>query len=195
MKTRSIRISLFTLMSAMLLAAGCSSVSSIHPLSAASAIVDREKFEGVWLIDKSAYTATVASNGVIRAASVEWKGEAFRLVELEALPAEGKSRKYLSIRIQEEGQWTNKYYFVEYKFTDQGDLILWSPDVEVFEGAVTNHLLQGVLQKGQYSSDVTITNAPGALLEFIDQPRDQRLFNYTEPVILRKISGAGHSLF
>ena len=68
-----------------------------------------------------------------------------------------------------------------------------SPDVEVFEGVVTNHLLQGVLQKGQYSSDITITNAPGALLEFIDQPRDQRLFNYTEPMILRKIAGPEHS--
>lgn len=189
MTMRSTLAGVLSVVGGVLLAAGCSSVSSTHPLSAASAAADREKFEGVWLLDKSVFTATVASNGVIRAASVEWKDEAFRLVELEAVLTEGKTRKYLSIRSQEDGQWTNKYFFVQYKFTDQGDLILWPPNVEAFEGAVTNRQLRGVLQKDQYSSEVTITNAAGELLEFIEQPAESRVFLYTEPMVLRKIAG------
>ncbi len=57
---------------AMLLASGCSSVKTKHPLSSNPKAIDQEEFEGAWLADDQIFHVKFASNGVAKVAGVEW---------------------------------------------------------------------------------------------------------------------------
>jgi len=172
-----------------LLVVACSSVATQYPLSAEPRPVDKDRFEGIWLHHKEPLVLRFASNGIARIAGVEWKDDQFRLVQAEVIVTIGKKSNFLSVRFQRDGKWMDHYYFLQYHFTDQGDLLLWLPNAAVFKEAIGTNRLQGmVVKKGQYDTDITITNAPTALLEFIDAPENLTLFNYREPMVLRKIS-------
>ncbi|MDD5707600.1 MAG: hypothetical protein PHR35_16890 [Kiritimatiellae bacterium] len=167
---------------------GCSSVTIEQPLSAHPTPVDKDKFEGTWLVEKSAVDVKFASNGVARIAGTEWEEDHFRLVQGEMIVTEGKENKYISIRFEEDGVWTNWYYFIQYKFTDSGDLVLWLPNADAFETAIKTNALQGLVTKEQYSKSINVTNAPAALLDFMDDPEGRDLFGYREPIVLRRIA-------
>lgn len=183
------KISAIIAISVFLLVSGCSSVTTDRPLSADSKPLDKEKFEGTWLFGDDALTVRFASNGVGRLAGVEWKDDQFQLAQGEMIVTEGKKNNFLSVRFQEDGVWTNEYCFFQYSFTDQGDLLLWLPNPDVFEHAIKTNALSGVVRKEQFSTSVTVTNATGVLLDFINQPERLDLFKYKEPVVLRRIAG------
>jgi len=166
---------------------GCSSVTITQPLSTQPKPIDKDKFEGTWLIEKDTAVVRFASNGVARIAGVEWKGENFRLVQGEMIVTEGKTENFISIRFAEDGVWTNRYLFAQYTFTDTGDLVLWPPNTSEFEDAIRTKTLQGVVTKGQYSSSINVTNSPTDMLDFMNDPQRVNLFNYREPMVLRRI--------
>ena len=178
------------LLLAMLGGSGCSSVTTTHPLSSDHKSIDREKFEGVWQMDESVVHVKFSPNGIAQIAGLKWDKDEFRMGKAKAIVTEGKKHNFLSVQFQEDtGEWASGYYFLAYKFTDQGDLILWLPVPEVFEASVETKQLQGTIEEGEYSKNVTITNEPGALLEIINDPDNLQAFDYTEPMVLKKISG------
>lgn len=189
MSIRSNAVSAACVISIAALLAGCSTVTTQNPLSAEHKPIDKDKFEGVWLLDKEAVSLRFTSNGTARIAGVEWKDDQFRLVQGEMIVTKGKKFNFLSVRFQEDGKWMDHYCFLQYDFTDQGDLLLWLPNDDVFEEAIKTNRLHGVVKKEMYSTDITITNALGILLEFIDNPENPSLFNYREPIVLRRIAG------
>ena len=172
---------------AMLLASGCSSVKTKHPLSNNPKAIDQEEFEGAWLADDQIFHVKFASNGVAKVAGVEWGSNDFHIVHGEMIVTEGEEHNFLSIRFQEEGKWMDDYFFLPYTFTDQDDLILWAPDADAFKDLIEKKKLQGVVEKGKYSTNITITNAPTSLFKIINNPEDMKLFEYREPIVLRKI--------
>jgi len=173
---------------ALLVGSGCSSVITTHPLSPNPEPIDKEKFEGVWLLDDGTAHVKFSSNGIAQVAGLEWKKDKFRVNRCEAIVTQGKKHNFLSVRYLEgDGEWEG-YYFLPYKFTDHGDLILWPPVPDVFEEMVESGKLQGMVEKSEYSISITITNAPGALLNIINDPDNLELFNYREPVVLRRIA-------
>jgi hypothetical protein len=101
--------------------------------------------------------------------------------------SKGKNNNFLSVRFQEDGQWKNEYSFCQYTFTGEGDLVLWLPNPPAFEWAIKTNILQGRMSKN--GSSIVVTNVPGALLDFINDPRRLDLFKYTDPTILRKVAG------
>lgn len=187
MKAHAIAQLIAVCVTAGFLLTGCSVVTTRQPLTAHPKAVDREKFEGVWSVGQDALTARFSADGILRVAGVEWQDDRFRLVEMELIVTEGKERNFLSVRYQEDGEWAEGYVLCQYAFTHQGDLIIWQPDVDVFEEAIRSERLEGSVEKSRYSTTVTVTNPPDALLRFIDQPQDLRLFHYTEPMVLRKL--------
>ena len=173
---------------ALLVASGCSSVTTLHPLSSNTEPIDQEKFEGVWLVDDGTIHVKFASNGVARIAGLEWKDGQFHVNQGEAIVTQGKQHNFLSVRYKEsDGRWEG-YYFLSYKFTDQGDLILWPPVPEVFAKMVKRKELQGIVKKGKYTTSVSVTNAPGGLFDIINNPENLELFDYREPLVLKKIA-------
>jgi hypothetical protein len=183
-----LNLSLPLLLIALLVASGCSSVTTTHPLSSNPKPIDQEEFEGAWLADDQTFHVKFSSNGVAKIAGVEWKSNQFHIVHGEMIVTEGDEHNFLSVRFQEDGEWMEDYFFLPYTFTEQDDLILWAPDTDVFEELIEKKQLQGIIKKGKYSTNITITNAPAGLLEIINDPENLKLFEYREPTILRKIT-------
>lgn len=172
-----------------LLVCGCTSVSITQPLSKEPKAIDREKFEGVWLMDNEPFHVRFGTDGIARIAGMEWKDNQFHVARAEMVVTKGVKHNFLSIRTQEDGKWTDGYGFVQYKFTDQGDLVIWIPNGGVFKEAVENKQLDGEIKKVQHSTEITITSDREKLLEFINDPDNLKLFEYRDPLILRKLTG------
>jgi hypothetical protein len=169
----------------VILGAGCSSVTTVNPLSLETKPLDKDKFEGTWLLGKESVSVRFASNGVARIAGVRWENDQFRLEQREMIITEGEEYNFLSIRFEEDGKWTNQFFFLQYHFTEEGDLLLWLPNSKVFEEAIKTNRLQGV----KHNSGVIITNTPGELLKFINNSDNLQLFEYREPIVVKKVAG------
>ncbi len=165
----------------------CSTVSTPYPLNDQPTPMDQEKFEGTWIVEGGAVAVRFADDGVGHIAGVEWEGGKFRLMQGELIVTEGVPTNYLSIRFDDQGQWHEQYALVRYKFTDQGELVLWSPDIEAFESAIEAKELKGAIEKDRYNTEITLTEAPDSLVRFMNDPKRQNLFNYQEPIVLRRI--------
>jgi hypothetical protein len=176
-----------------LLVAGCTMVEIQHPLSAQPEPVDKDKFEGTWLLENSAIEIRFACNGVAKLAMVGWEDDQFRLVHGEMIVTEGKHDNFISFRGEEAGEWMTNYILLKYKFTEDGYLLLWWSSQEAFAAAIENNLLSGVVKRslflGRETIDsVTLASPPDELLKFIDDPERRDLFDYRDPDILRKIA-------
>jgi len=184
---RNILISI-SLTSVLFLSA-CSTVTIPYPLSANPKPIDKEKFEGVWDGGEPTVHVRFGSNGIAQIAWLDWADNEFQIVRAEMIVTEGDENNFLSFRMEEDGKWTNTYVFCQYSFSDNGELIVWNPNTETFEKAIEKGLLQGEVESGITGTTIAITNAPGKLLEFINDPENLKLFEYRKPVILRKIVG------
>jgi len=171
----------------LLALSGCSFVTTQHPLSSAPEAVDRDKFEGAWLSEEEVVFIRFASNGVARLAGLDWQEDRFQMLQGEMIITGAKKGNYLSVRFEEEGKWQNRYYLIQYKFTDQGDLLLWFPNEDIFAKAVEGGLLAGEVKPEAHHDDIFITDAPGKVLHFLENPGPLRLFNTDQPLILKKV--------
>jgi len=176
------------LLLALLVGSGCSSVQTTHPLSSDPKPIDKEKFEGAWLFEEGIINVKFAEDGVAKFVALKWKNDTFLLIQAEAIVAEGENSNYISFRILEGDGKSELYFFSQYQFTDDGDLIMWFPNISEFEKMVESKRLQGVVDKSEYSTDIHIKNEPESLLKIIDDPDNMKLFEYRNPMILKKIA-------
>ena len=170
------------------LSIGCSSVTIKDPLSENPEPIDQEKLEGTWVLNDEVFHVKFGSNGVAQIAGVEWESNQFHIVHAEVIVTKGDKHNFLSVRRQEDGRWMGDYYFLSYMFAENGDLVAWVPNANVFKNLIKEKELQGVITEGKYSTSVSITNSPLKLLKLINDPENLKLFEYTEPTIIRKIS-------
>ena len=178
-------LSIFTI----LLTLSCSSVTTRHPLSNNPEPIDQKKFEGVWLVDDDEVVhVKFTGSGIARIAGLEWEEDQFIITHGEMIVSEGDEHNFLSVRFQENGKWMDDYFFLPYKFTEQGDIVLWLPNEDAFEKAINKKQLHGIINEEQYSTNITITNTSEKLFNFINDPDNLKLFEYREPIILYKIT-------
>ncbi len=174
---------------AMLLG-GCSSVTLEHPLSAEPKPVDKDKFEGTWLGGTIAFDVRFAKNGVAKFAAMRWKDDEFHIQRGEMIVTEGTKDNFISIRVEDEhGKMPDAYGFLRYAFVNDGDLVVWWPNVQVFEEAIEKKILQGGIERGQ-NTRITVASKPADVLAFIDDPDRTDVFVYGQPTVLRKIAPA-----
>jgi hypothetical protein len=166
---------------------GCASVTSQRPLPQAVDAKEQARFEGEWVSDGQVIYLRFGEDGVGRFAGVDWKQGRFQLDEGEIIVTKGPVRSFLSARIKENGTWEQHYYFAEYLFADSGDLVLWLPNVRAFADAVAKGKLAGVVEKGKHTQSVMLTSPPEKLLAFLSDPANSMVFDYREPMILRKL--------
>lgn len=166
----------------------CSSVSTPYPLTNSPEAIDKEKFEGSWIFDDKGQVLQVKfdDKNVAHIAGLQWENDDFEIGKMEMVLIEGNDHKFMSLRAEEEGEWLEEYYFYQYKFTDQGDLILWPPNMEGFEHAIEQGLLNGGIKKGKYSTSIAITSDASILLKVLNGPDNSKLLDYKNPTILKK---------
>lgn len=169
--------------------AGCATVSVSSPLSATPTPRDVSCFEGVWLMDKETLTIRFDKNGVGQVGAAEFKEDKFQLFQAELYTTHGQHRRFLTLRLQEQGQWLPDYFLVQYDFTDQGDLLIWSPELEPFAALVKGKKLQGEVQLDGMAKKVRLTSPGDAILKALDTPELTGYFRYQKPSVLRRIAG------
>jgi len=169
------------------LLAGCSSVTVKQPLPRMADAAEQAAFEGEWVSEGQILYVRFDGKGIGHFAGVDWKDDRFRLDEGEITISKGAEKGFLSARIMENGKWLDGYYFAQYRFTDGGDLILWLPDVGAFADAVEKKKLDGIVEKGRQSRSVVVTSTPDKVLAFLNDPANSALFDYREPMIVKRL--------
>ncbi len=190
MKSNLHLLSLLLTLCSMLLLCQCSSVTTTHPLTSKPESLDKEKFEGTWLVDGKGNTLQVKfdDSNTAQIAALEWKRDHFELETMEMTLVKKGEHKFISLRAKEKGQWMKNYFFAQYKFTEQGDLIAWIPDSKAFENAIKEKLIQGKVEPGKYSTGINISSDANSLLKLISGSKNSELFDSKNPIILRKIA-------
>jgi hypothetical protein len=171
-----------------LMSIGCSSVTTVHPLPWKTEPADQDRFEGTWLVGDDSFQIRFADSGVARFAGLDWEDDQFRLEQGEMIICRGEHLGFLSVRTQEDGEWMDHYYLVQFKFTDPGELLLWLPEADAFADAIARNRVEGAVDGDGAGTDITITSPPEALLDLIDDPDDLELFDYKSPLILRRVT-------
>lgn len=167
--------------------AGCSSVTVRQPLPLMADAAELADFEGDWVSEGQVLHLRFGADGIGRLAGLEWRDDRFIVNEGELVVSRGAERSFLSVRLTENGSWLEGYYFVQYRFTGQGDLVLWLPDAAAFADAVAKGKLAGTVEKGSNAGSVAIASPPEKLLAFLTDPANGSLFDYREPMIVKKL--------
>ena len=185
----------------ILICCACDSVTTKDPLpvNPEGLQEDRYKFEGDWLLspqiddkdDDAVISVRFSDDGKARWAVLVWQRNKFHLSEGELIVAQGQSkqRKFICIQFQgEDGLPTFGHcFFWQYRFANGGNLIIWPPNAGLFRKAVQDGRLKGTVKQENFSTEITITSSGDDLLAFLDDPVNLQLFDYTEPVVLRRL--------
>lgn len=173
----------------ILLVAGCSSVTTDQPLPRMSGTFEQGLFEGVWMANDQILMVQFSSDGIARVAGLEWKDDEFQLERAELILSGGDDLKVASVRAQEDGEWLDQYFFVQYEFTQQGDLVLRLPNVDFFDEAVSDGRLEGFVDRGEYGRDIRVGASPEVFLEFLKGQDPSVIFGVGDPVVLKRVCG------
>ena len=171
---------------------GCGVVME-QPLPAA-ALSDAEhtRFEGTWVADNSdgVVSVRIDCDGGGHVASAEWKGGRFQMDETQVVFSQGmkggEKARFLSLRVQGKDEKQARYLLLKYQFSSDDTLVVWGAQPGPFAEAIKSGRLKGQSEQHQ----TFLTSPPQAVLDFIDDPDDVRLFDYRKPLILRKVAAA-----
>lgn len=174
----------------LLLLSGCSTVSMTTALphaSSASEVADREQLEGAWACRGAVVQLRFREDGIGVLASMEWEEDRFVPEQHELVVTPVDARRFLSVRVYDDGAWLPNHYLAEYGLGEAGELVVWQPDVQTFVEAVDRGDLAGTIERGEHSTDVTLTAAPEHIMAFLSRAERAALFDLSDPMSCRKI--------
>ncbi|MDD2336522.1 MAG: hypothetical protein PHD01_08075 [Geobacteraceae bacterium] len=171
----------------LLLLGGCSYVAILQPLPQAGDPVAQALLEGEWLSGDTVVSLRFASNGIGCIAGLDWKDDHFRIEEGEVIVSNVAEKYYFSARFRNNAKWEDRYYFVRYRLTAEGDLLLWPPVVGTFEHAVNAGALAGTVERGAWGTRVTVSSAPETILKYLTEQCSGELFEYEDPTVLKRL--------
>ncbi len=174
----------------LLLLSGCSTVSMTTALphaSSASEVADREQLEGAWACGGAVIQLRFREDGTGVFAAMEWEDEQFVPEQHELVVTPVDARRFLSVRVYEDGEWLPNHYLVEYGLGEAGELVVWQPDVQAFVEAVDRGDLAGTIERGEYSTDVILAAAPEHIMAFLSRAERAALFDLSDPMTCTKI--------
>jgi hypothetical protein len=167
--------------------AGCSSVTIKQPLPRTADSAEQARFEGEWVTGDQIIYMRFGSNGIGQFAGVDWKNGQFTCEKGEFIVSKGTASNFLSVRIPENGKMQEMYFFVQYYFTREGELVVWLPEAKAFADAVEKGKLLGTVERGKSSISVVLTGTPEKILAFLNDPANGTMFDYKEPMIFKKL--------
>ena len=162
-------------------AAGCSSVKTEHPVSADPEALDKERLEGVWLVEDEIVHLRFGDDGVGRLAAIDWHGGEFRLRRCEFIVARAGEGRYVSLR--EEGE--EEYDLLAYDFAENGDVVVHGESTDAFARAVGEGRLRGEVRRKEEDTEVLVASPSDSLLSFLASAPPGDLFRGTTFVLRR----------
>lgn len=169
-----------------LLAAGCSTVQTEHPVSDRPEALDKSRLEGVWLVEEEILHLKFDDGNVGRLAALEWEDGGFRARRWEFVVAHAGEGRYASLR--EEGE--EHYDLLAYDFADNGDLVVHSEPTDAFARAVEAGRLRGEVRRDGDDTEVVLASPPDTLVSFLASAPPGDLFEGTA-FVLKKLPGPG----
>ena len=175
----------------VMLLTGCKTVVSMNPVGIPDTEIKKEQYEGIWQIDEGAIQCKFAKDGkTLVVGGVEWNDDAqeYKLQQIKVDLRKIGDRRFLNLLSQDDDTETTgpRYFFAEYNFKDGNEeyILLWYPDFGKFKEAIEENKIVG----SATDDTVTITEKPESLMTFLQQYQDKDLFNYREPIIIRRIA-------
>ncbi len=165
----------------VVLLAGCTAVVMKEPFPETKLTEkEQEQIEGVWQLDESVLNIAFTTNGIPWMAWTEWEDEDFQLTKCRLHFTKHNDTLYACMPV-EPGE-TNQYHFLEFT-VDDGNALVWSSNVEVFEKWIE----VGTLAGAEEDEDglIVLKSSAKEILELIST--NSAAFNYKEPTLLRKL--------
>ncbi len=172
----------------LLVLAACSPVLVREPLPANAGADELARFDGAWLSGRDVTHVRFEQGQPLAIGGVEWRDGRFQVDPGEVVVTDGEEHGFLSVRVREGDGWMEGWYLVEYRFTDDGDLLVWLPQAAAFADAVEAGDLAGVVERSDTSTTVTLTGPPEATLAFLQGAAGATLFDYRDPMVMRRLA-------
>ena len=167
---------------------------SKNPIAPSMMNVDDPTLEGTWCArdkDQTVFYHMHHSDKDLRGTmhiigvEVPKSGSKMTQAPMELITARIAGMSVLSFR--NTGPKENKTYgFMRYEFDWRGRLKLWMADDNVFADAVLTGKLRGKAKKGQFGTDVTLTDTSERIAAFIATQAGKSAFS-GDPLIMEKV--------
>jgi hypothetical protein len=162
-------------------------VTLLQPLPATADAAERARLEGEWIVEGQIIHVRFGSEGRGQIAGIDWKDGQFRLETGEIAACRGSRQRFLSVRMKTDNEWEHHYYFAQYDFTPEGDLMLRLPDPVAFDAAIQTGRLEGTVEKTEFLHSVELSSLPEIILAFLNDPDNGELFNAKNLLILKRL--------
>ena len=163
-------------------AAGCSSVKTEHPVSADPEALDRNRLEGVWIVEDEIVHLRFGDDNVGRLAAIDWDGGQFRVRRCEFIVARAGEGRYVSLR--EEGE--AHYDLLAYEFAENGEIVVYREPTDAFARAIDEGRLRGEVHRKEEDTEVVVSSPSDSLLSFLASAPPGDLFG-GETFVLRRL--------
>ncbi|MBN1865449.1 MAG: hypothetical protein JW808_11160 [Victivallales bacterium] len=187
---------LFCWLSLVLLAVwatGCTSVSSVSMMGTAECVAD-EEWEGVWSDGKDqVFHVKVkdAKKGSLGVAVVRWEEGGFKMRSFDAHIRKGEDHEFCNVRYKEVadkdddvGKEVLDSYFWMLVKAREGLLLVYLPDAVEIGRLIEEGKLSG--DKGD--GNILLKGSQEDLTELVESS-GSRILHWSEPLVLRKVSG------
>ena len=173
-----------------LVAGGCSTVTSTERLGVPATDEAIKELNGVWLGNNEIIVyVQPLTEGELRIAGVEWDGERFKLQEMTAFLATDQGVAYINLVNPEAPAGREEFMFLRMASIDgRRMLVLYPPNADTFEKAVSDEQIPGAVKNEQFSKTVQLRPGKGELDAFIEPDKAGEQFDLDMPLVLRRIA-------
>ena len=167
--------------------AGCSSVSSVHPVGRVLTGDLSEELNGSWMGSEGhQLQIRCDSDGALSFAVAEWKEDQGKFA-LDT--GEGVLREIGDQIVFNYAEDEGEYAFFLIRAFD-GQLIVWSPDVDEFRALVEDESLAGRVEDDEHSTQIILTGTSEEITKAIENLDFSKLFEWSKPaIVLVRITG------
>lgn len=170
-----------------ILLTGCSGVIMNQPFPASELTAEEKaNFKGVWQIGEEEAVCHLRfdTHDQPWIAFVKDENDSFELTQTKLYITKQADKIYVSLQTEPEKE---SYFFAEIRLTKNHAIVLvWTPKPEAFKTLTEQELLKGSYESNGDFLMVQLESTPEEILACI--ATHSALFNYTDPIILRKIN-------
>lgn len=161
--------------------AGCSSVSSVNPVGRMLTGDISAEFNGSWMGSEGHQLQVHCdSAGALVFAVTEWKEDQGKFV-LEQ--GQGVLREIGDQIVFNYAEKEGEYAFFLIRAAD-GQLVVWSPDVDEFRALIEAETLAGRIEDDEHSTQIVLTGTSEEISTLIEKRDLSKLFEWSEPAIV-----------
>lgn len=169
--------------------------------------VDKERLEGRWRGDDNIYELQFGTNGIGYCGTLKWEDEEFKAESVRFFTATGLVNNYIALECIDENKLNPTLYLLyRYSFISDNELVLWEPDLKLFDKAIKAGAFAGkvkyktqkvvtpedvpeTIQRTPEPTYVILSTLPLDVIKFLDEPANVGYFMTNEASVLRKITG------